>query len=523
MMQNLKSQIENVVEIYKSGNLKEAFLLTEKLIESNKKIVFLYNLMGLILMAQQKFKESQLYFEKGLKIDPKFAIIYSNLGLLHFSNKSEENLIKAENYYKKAISINEKLPETYNNLGNLYNYLNNHEESISCYKKAIILNPKSPQAHYNLANIYISIGNIDEAKRSLQESINLYPNFYHAHRSLSRIIKYSKNDKHYEILKKLYNNFKDNNNEGKIIISFALGKASDDLKNYNDAYSYYKEANYLYRKRINFSIKNEELKFNIIKKNFNKELFRKFEGSSSNKKTPIFIVGMPRSGTTLVEQILSSHSKIFGGDEVEFIPELLNKNFGDYDSDKFYKNLENASLSNIRKIGDDYINKMNSLSGNKEFTTDKLPINFISIGFIKLILPNSKIIHCTRNPKDNILSIYKNHFPGGQINFAYDIDEIIEYYNLYYDLMNFWNKELPNFIYNIKYDEIINDTKNKILQILNFCNLKWEDNCLNFYKNKRSIKTASDIQVRSKIYKTSINSWKNYGKFFNEQFDKLKY
>ena len=151
-----------------------------------------------------------------------------------------------------------------------------------------------------------------------------------------------------------------------------------------------------------------------------------------------------------------------------------------------------------------------------------MPTNFLSVGFIKLILPNSKIVHCSRSPQDTIFSIYKNHFPGGAIKFAYDLDELVNYYNLYSDLMMHWNKLFPSFIFNISYESLIGDTKNQIKKLLTFCNLQWQDDCLKFYNNKRPIKTASDIQARNKIFNSSINSWKNYEKHLKKYIDKLK-
>ena len=166
---------------------------------------------------------------------------------------------------------------------------------------------------------------------------------------------------------------------------------------------------------------------------------------------------------------------------------------------------------------------MKELSDNSERTTDKLPTNFLSVGFIKLILPKSKIIHCHRNPKDNCVSIFKHHFTSGKVNFAYDMNEIVQYYNLYKDLMDYWNNLLPGHVYNIKYENLINNTETEIRNLLKNCDLEWNDQCLKFYNNKRVIKTASDIQARNKIYTSSVDSWKNYEKYFKEDFAKLKY
>ena len=214
--------------------------------------------------------------------------------------------------------------------------------------------------------------------------------------------------------------------------------------------------------------------------------------------------------------------KVYGAEEVDFIPHLIKKNFGDNNLHLFFKEIPNFDKDNLKKIGEEYIAKMKAISNNSKRATDKLPINFLYIGFIKLILPKSKIVHCYRNAKDNCLSIFKNQFSSGKIKFAYDISEIVEYYNLYDDLMKYWTNFLPDFIYDIKYENLISNTETEIQNLLSNCDLDWSNDCLNFYNNKKPIKTASDFQARSKIYNSSIDSWKNYEKYLNEYFTKLK-
>ena len=164
---------------------------------------------------------------------------------------------------------------------------------------------------------------------------------------------------------------------------------------------------------------------------------------------------------------------------------------------------------------------MKSISNNSPRTTDKFPANFLHIGLIKFIFPKSKIVHCERNAEDNIFSIFKNYFPGNKITFASDLSETVDYYNLYFDLMKFWNDLLPDFVLNIKYENLINNTEHEVRRLLNFCDLDWENSCLKFYDTKRPVKTASDTQVRNKIYTSSINLWKKYEKFLNKYYDKL--
>ncbi len=268
-------------------------------------------------------------------------------------------------------------------------------------------------------------------------------------------------------------------------------------------------------------MKSKKDDFFSTKSTFHKKIYEKYLKSGSSDASTIFILGMPRSGTTLVEQILSNHSKVFGAGEQDIINEIVQKKFTNKKLSLFLEPAIDSNKNILKEIGDEYLNKMKNISNNSERSTDKLPFNFFWIGLIKLILPKSKIIHCFRDPKDNCFSIYKNHFQKGTINYSYDLNNIVEYYNLYSDLMNYWNKLFPNFMFNIKYESLVSNTKNEIINVLNFCDLVWDDNCLNFYKNKRSVKTASNVQVRSKIYNSSIGFWKNYEKHLKVYFDKL--
>ena len=510
-MDKLEKQIKLIINIYKSGALSKAERETKNLIQNNPKIAFLHNLLGIILLDQKKINEAKKYFEQGLKIDPNFAMIYNNLGLLFTKNNSNRDIVKAEKCYKKSIELDNSIAEPCNNLGSLYISLNLYEKAIACFENAIAKDPNFSFAYFNLGSTFITMGKFSDAKKYLNKSIELNPENSASHRALSRIIKYTKEEKHLEQLNNLYNN-KNANSDYKLNIGFALGKAYEDLCDFTKSFNYYNDSNFLYRKKIIYSLNDETKKFNDIKNIYNKKLFKKYNNQKNNVSEPIFIIGMPRSGTTLIEQIISNHHSVFGAGEVNFIPELIKKN------PKNYK----LSMINFKKIGDEYINKMQLLSNNSKRFTDKLPINFLNIGFIKLIFPNSKIIHSYRNSADNVLSIYKNHFPDQMIPFAYDLKEIVGYYNLYNDLMHHWNKVLPGFICDIKYENLISNTKVEISKILQFCNLKWADNCLNFHKNKRPVKTASDYQVRNKIYTKSIGSWKNYSKFVDDDLLKLK-
>ena len=516
MMESLEKKIQNAANLYKLRKFSEAEIISKKLISKHPKIPFLLNLLGLIMMEKRDYKEAMYYYNQCIKIQPNNANVYNNLGTLY---KAKNEYTKAESYYKKSIELDKKIIEPQNNLGSLYIDQTKYEDAIICFKKCINIEPKSPISHYNLGIANISIGKIKDAKKHLEESINIYPQFYKAHRAISRIKKYSKKDNHINILEDLLKNLNLANTD-KIELSFALGKAYDDIKNFDKAFSYYEIGNKLRNEDVNFKSEREILEFELIKDFFIHCNYKKYKNKSLSDKTPIFILGMPRSGTTLVEQIVSSHPNVYGGGELNFLDQVIKKYFyvkGYLSKEK----LNSANADILHNIAKEYLYKIKRLS-NKEKITDKLPINFKWIGFIKLMFPNATIIHCERNSKDTCLSIYKNYFTNSDLNYAYNMNNLVFFYNLYLNLMNFWKDCFPKSIKSTKYEKLIDNPKFEIKKIISYCNLDWNKKCLEFYNNSRPINTASDIQARSKIYKSSINSWKKYDKFIAKHFLNLK-
>jgi hypothetical protein len=230
---------------------------------------------------------------------------------------------------------------------------------------------------------------------------------------------------------------------------------------------------------------------------------------------------MPRSGTSLVEQIISSHPDVFGGGELSYLANSINKHFNYVDPLVFFGSVRNEKGSNFYKIGQDYIELVNNFSQDKKYFTDKMPVNFRLIGFIKIALPDAKVIHCQRIAQDTCLSIFKNYFGKDVMPWAYNQQELNLYYKNYRKLMDYWNKILPNFIYNVSYENLTNNQEEESKKLIKYCGLDWHESCLNFYKNKRSVSTASANQVRQNIYTSSINTWKNYEGHLIELFNGL--
>ena len=516
-MKLIQQEIQGLLNLYTSKNFIDAEKTANHLIKKYPNNAWLYNFLGLTLIEQKKFDKAIDCYEYGIKIDDSFAMFYNNLGTIY---KIKKEYPKSENYYKKSIKLNNKIPEPENNLGNLYRLINKDIEAIKCYSSSIKKVPNFYPGHYNLGITYKNLGNFKNAEIHLKKAINLNPNFYTAHRNLSEIIKYKKKSEHLKILKDIYN---DKNKEkiNKSEICFAIAKAYTDMKDFNNSFKFYNLGNNYKRKSINFSILSETNEFLKIKKIFNSETIRKFSSSGFNDTTPIFILGMPRSGTTLVEQIISSHPNVYGADELNTLPIIIKKYIKDENNNISEKLIKNIDSDKLLLLGKEYVNEIKKLSTSSINITDKLPVNFKWIGLIKMILPNSKIIHCTRDSKDTCLSIFKNFFVNDELKYAYNLDEIVAYYNNYLDLMKHWHKILPDFIFNIKYENLIGNPNKEIKNLIHVAGLSWSSKCLKFYQNKRSIKTASDTQARRKLYKSSINSWKNYEKYLKKPFSKL--
>ncbi len=510
----IKEKIRVLVNQYNAGNLYHVIKETEKLLLKLPNNVFLINLIGSSYQKLGNNKKAVEIFLHILNLDNKNISAYNNLGNVF---KTMKIFDEAEKNYKKALEINPDFVNTITNYGNLCFELNNYEDAIKNFKKAITIDNKAMQAYYNLGLVYQSIGDFKKAIENFEIVLKLSPSHTNADKMISRLTKYSKNHPHIKQMEEKINDIKLKEFQ-KSHLYFALGKAYEDFDDFNTSFKYIKLANDYKKKVIRYDLSNDLKTFKELKEYF---LNYKFEFNTKdlkNKKV-IFIVGLPRSGTSLVEQIISSHSKIYGCGELDYMTRIIAENFytkNIFDGNKF-KNLDIVKKEQIAK---NYINYVEKFEPSKLIYTDKAPLNFIWIGIIKILMPNAKIIHCQRNSKDNILSLYKNDFDD-RLNFTYDFEDLFNFYKEYLELMNFWKSKLNKEIYDIKYENIVLSPEDEIKKLLNFCELDFEKECLSFYNNKRPIKTVSSAQARQPLYNKSISSYKNFEKYMKEVFDKI--
>ena len=509
MKKSLNQEIQILINRYKQGDYKNVLKKCSTLLKENPRNDFLWNLSGLSFQQIGNNKDAITSFQNAINHNQKNHSAKNNLAI---SYKNINEYSKATKLLKELIEEYPNYINAYTNLANLQNETYFFDEALINFNKALDINKNSPEIHLNISNVFQSLNKIDEAKNHLNQALKINKNFTIADRNLSLLNSYKngENENHLKtMLDKLDNSeYSDTN---KIFLNFGLGKAFEDRKDYNNSFKHFELGNNLkYKKTKNF-IKKFQKKSHDIKKYF-KELNLNEIPKFKDEGKMIFITGLPRSGTTLLEKIISSHSKVESISEVGFIfREITGSIFSDNIIDE---NKINSFINqNLEKKFNNFLKSYNVKSN---YIIDKSLNNFWYIGFIKIFFPNSKIIHSFRNPKDNCLSIYKNLFPTND-SWLYSQEDLGEYYLIYNDLMKFWNEIFEGGIYNCKYEELINDHTNKTKEIIKFCSLDWEENCLNHQDNKNPIKTLSINQANQKVYKTSINS----SKFYENKLSKL--
>ena len=472
--------------------------------------------LGKLLEIKKEYEEAIEFYKKSLKINPNH--LDSTLNLIN-CYEDINNLDKAVKVSEDSCKLHPKRYEVYYNTGRLYHkYKINLDSAYSAFKKSLSINNNLKIAKLGLGQICKSKGNFLEAKKTFQEIIDSDDNEIKAYYEIIDFLddkEIKKNIKNLETLEK-NNNYKE---PEKILLYFSLGAMFEKINNYEKSIHYYNLGNDLKRKNIDYSIDYDKKRFDVIKKIIDKFGTNEKKNIGYKSSRPIFIVGMPRSGTTLIEQIVSSHSKIFGGGELTFFNDFFQKKQS-LKKNNFLEILTDITEKDFLDIGKIYVDKIEDLSKKNKYLTNKLPSNFINIGLIKLSLPWAKIIHCERNSLDTCFSCFKTNFTQNNY-YSYSLDELGSFYKLYEKQMNYYKEKFGEEILNIKYEDVVENIEKETKKILNYLDLSFEKNCLEFYKNKRPVHTASVVQARKPIYKNSVNYWKNYKNFLKPLTNKL--
>ncbi len=395
-------------------------------------------------------------------------------------------------------------------LGMLLTRLGRREEAVEHYERAAELSPKVAKHYYNIASLQRSLGSIEAAERNFDKAISLDPTDYEAWKIRSELRRQTPDNNHVEALERLLANGVDDK-RGKAHICYAFAKELEDLGEAARSFHYLKMGADSRRSLMQYDVQRDLDTMEAIRQAYDRNQFDGAIDGASNSEA-IFILGMPRTGTTLVERILSSHSDVFAAGElnnfaVQMMGMVKSQVGGKGPSrDELVK--KSAGID-FKKLGKAYVDSTRPFTGHTARFIDKLPLNYLYVGLIHLALPNARIINLQRNPVDTCYSVYKQLFLDAY-PFSYDLTELAHYYVAYHRLMEHWRAVLPGVVYTLRYEQLVDNPEEETRKLLDHCDLSWQPQCLRFYENKEASTTASTVQIRQPVYKTSVGKWLDY-------------
>jgi len=404
--------------------------------------------------------------------------------------------------------------EILNNLGDALARRELLKEAEECFRKAIQIKPGFADALFNLGATLMPMGMLQEAATYFHKTLAINPGSTDARYFLTQLGKVKRDSQDFKDLIEFERIAHSTNapltGSQSMYLNFALGKSYDDIGDADRAFRHFAEGNRLKRQTFQYDKHADTRIFTEIMRIFDKPAIQRLRGAGDPSRVPVFIVGMPRSGTTLVEQILASHPDVHGAGELTDMPTIMQRNIA---GSEFPENLRLLDGTRLAAWGKEYVASLRKRSPSALRISDKLPINFMAIGLIHVMLPNAKIIHVRRDPLDTCLSCFNNLFTQDNVKWSYDLTELGTYYANYARLMEHWRDVLPSSaMLEIDYEELVKDCELQTRRLIDYCELEWNENCLEFHSNKRAVRTVSLAQVRKPVYNSSIERWRSYEK-----------
>ena len=463
---------------------------------------------GHALLALKRPAEAIGAFEQALNLRPDHAVVHNNLGIAFRELGQYEEAI---GHFETALKLASGYAHAYSNLEGTLREAG-REGGIAA--KSALTDVAS--AYFNVGNLSAELGRVDEARRAFEKAVDIEPNralYYHA---LSEVKRFTPDDRHLPAIEALAREIAGLNMKEQMHLNFALGKILADIGQHERSFCYLIQANALKRREITYDEVDRLAKMDRIRTTFTYEAIQSLRGVGDPSSLPVFIVGMPRSGTSLIEQILASHPRVFGAGELEHFGRLVT------DGGRLWR-AKGVTREWVRTLGPRYLAGIKALAPPTDRITDKMPGNFPFIGLIHLALPNARIIHARRDAVDTCLSNFSKLYAGEQ-PFAYDLGELGRYYRAYERLMVHWHTVLPEgAILDVSYEEVVADLEGQARRIVGYCGLEWDDACLDFHKTERAVRTASVMQVRQPIYRSSVGRWRPYAHLLTPLLEALEF
>ena len=502
----------NLSIIYKElGELETAGDHCRQTLRLKPDYAMAHNHLGSILSEQGNLQEAFHHYQLAIHYNPAMAEAHYNLA---FGYQQLGQLPLAIDHCREALRLEPGFALAHSLLGMILADQNNPGEAIHHHQQALALEPESPQFQNSLGITYMTAGDLEHARQCFQQTITREPGYAKAHYHLAMLKKHSADDPEITAMQHLLKK-PGLSTDDKILLEFALGKSCDDAGIYDDAFSYFHQGNQDKWAQLDYDPNHYASFINSLMESFDTKLFARLKQCGIDDATPVFIVGMPRSGTTLIEQILSTHPDIHAGGELALLEPLFGKYFH---IDTLSSEIHRASTDIFREIGQQYIEALRKLDSTAMHITDKMPHNFNYIGLIALALPNAKIIHCQRNPIDTCLSCYTTLF-SSEHPYSYSLEALGNHYLLYQKIMAYWQELLPDRMLNIQYEDVVDDLESQTRNLAKYCGLPWNNAFLDFHHSKQPAKTASLDQVNKPIYNSSVQRWKHYERFLQPLLD----
>jgi tetratricopeptide (TPR) repeat protein len=501
-----RKELMQAVELENAGKPEEAEVIYRKILTRDPENVEATRLLAGIATKTKQHADAEVLLERALELAPDFARALVDLVENQIEQEKVEEAIK---YANRLIRIAGDNADAYMLLGAACSAAGRYMDAIDAYRISLRLSPDSPRTMSGLAHNLKTVGQQDEALEVYRKNIEKNPLFTESYWSLANLKTFRFTDEDVENMEQLLQR-PDIPEDAQIHLYNALGLEQESRKNFDKAFEYFDECNVIRRTSQYYDpVETESLCDRVIEV-FDQQFVSQKGADKEFSVSPIFIVGLPRSGSTLLEQILASHSLVEGTHEltdlmrvVREIPSILKINA------RFPKSIEEITAEGFSELGQKYLRRTSKYRSGDPFFTDKNPNNFTYVGLIHLILPHAAIIDARRHPLDSCLGSFKQLFAKGQ-TFSYDLSELAEYYLQYDRLMAHWNEVLPGKVLEVRYEDVVNDLDTQVRRILQHCGLPFEEQCLHFHETDRAVKTASSEQVRKPIYSSSVNLWRNY-------------
>ena len=504
----VRKRIAEAFELEKTGKEKEAEEIYRDILKNDPENVDALRLLAGLAASQRQYRDAEILLKRAIELTPDYGRAMAEL----VDNLIEQEKIdEALEYAHRLTRIAKDNPDSFVLMGFANTAAGSYDDALAAYKKALEKSPKHPGALSGLAHTLKTVGKQDESIEVYRRCIAANPYFTETYWSLANLKTFRFTDEEVQSMEKLLEH-PDIPDESVIHLSNALGYHYEGMKEYDRAFAAFDKCNTTKRQLEYYDPVETEFLYDLMIEVFDREFVKRAPARDQHEVRPIFIIGLPRSGSTLLEQILASHSQVEGTHELSDLARIVREIPARLKTRQVYPAcLAQADAAFIADLGQEYMDRTLKFRSGRPYFTDKNPNNFVHVGLVHVALPGAVFINARRHPLDSCLGSFKQMFAKGQ-TFSYDLADIGEYYLQYERLMEHWNNVLPGKVLDVHYEDVVANVDEQVRRILDHCDLPFEEQCVRFHETDRAVKTASSEQVRQPIYSSSVNLWRNYEK-----------